>query len=149
MKKVLKLTINQSLDIKENEIIVNCSTIDSRLQHLLQYIRQYSFSLTGVENNEIYQVPIEKILFIDSTDGKSFLYSTKKVYEIKETLSSLEQMLVSTPFVRISKNCILNTTYLKSVRPIVNHRMEATLKNGEKLIISRNYIENLKEKIKK
>lgn len=37
--------------------------------------------------------------------------------------------------------------YLKSVSPLWNHRMEATLTSGEKLVITRNYIGSLKEKL--
>ena len=45
-------------------------------------------------------------------------------------------------------NCLVNTSFLQSVRPLYNHRLEATLQNGEKLVITRNYIEPLKEKLK-
>ncbi|HEX3077224.1 MAG TPA: LytTR family DNA-binding domain-containing protein [Lachnospiraceae bacterium] len=144
----MKITVNQSLSITENEIIVNCSMVDKRLQQLIDHIRQYTFILQGTANEEIYQVPLESLLYIDSTDGKTFLYCSKKVYESKESLTSIEQQLLHTPFVRISKNCIMNTTHLRSVKTLVNHRLEATLINGEKLIISRNYIEPLKEKLK-
>lgn len=144
----MKITVNKNLSITENEIIINCFTVDNRLQHLIDNIKQYTITLQGYQNNEIFQIPLEHILYIDSIDGKTFLYCSKQVYENKETLSLLEQTVVHTPFLRISKNCIMNTTYLKSVRPLANHRMEATLINDEKLLISRTYIENLKEKLK-
>jgi DNA-binding LytR/AlgR family response regulator len=144
----MKITIHQDLEIKENQIIINCSMVDKRMQNLIDYIRQYSFSLRGIQKNEIYQVPIENILFVDSVDGKTFLYDRENIYESKESLMALEKVVVNTPFVRISKSCILNSTYLKSVRSLVNHRMEATLTNGEKLIITRNYIEDVKIKLK-
>lgn len=43
----MKLTINQSLNQGETEVIINCNVIDARLQHLIDYIRQHSFSLEG------------------------------------------------------------------------------------------------------
>ena len=46
-------------------------------------------------------------------------------------LSALEEKLANTTFVRISKNCIVNTAWLKSVSPLWNHRLEALLKNGD------------------
>lgn len=70
------------------------------------------------------------------------------MYSAKETLTSLEQLLSGTAFIRISKSCIVNTDFLKCVRPLYNHRLEAELKNGERLIITRNYIELLKQKLK-
>ncbi|MBH1941731.1 LytTR family transcriptional regulator DNA-binding domain-containing protein [Mobilitalea sibirica] len=144
----MKLTINQSLDQEETEIIINYSVIDQRLQHLIDYIRQYSFSIQGILDNSVFQIPLEKIMYIDTADKKTFLYCTQKVYQAKETLSTLEKVLLKTPFVRISKSCIANSTYLKCVKPIANHHLEAMLKNGEKLIVSRSYIKDLKEKLK-
>lgn len=52
-------------------------------------------------------------------------------FEIRRTLSSLEEYLYHTSFVRISKNCLMNTAKLKYVQPYVNHRMKAELENGE------------------
>lgn len=144
----MKLLIHQDLQIPETEIIINCAHVDPRLQHLIDMIRQYSFSLTGYQQDQEFQLPLEQIYFIDSADGKTFLYLEKEVYSCRETLSGLEEKLARTSFVRISKNCIINTSFLKSVRPLYNHRLEATLINGESLIITRNYIESLKSKLK-
>jgi Response regulator of the LytR/AlgR family len=121
--------------------------MDDRLKKLVNMIRQYYFSLQGISNNESYTIPLEDILYIDSVDGRTFLYCNSRVYEYKDTLASLEQMLIHTSFVRISKNCIMNLNELKSVRSYLNHRMEATMKNGEKLIVSRGYIDHLKRKL--
>lgn len=144
----MKLIINQDLQIPETEITIRCACMDSRLEHLINQIRQYAFSLTGYQEDKEYQLPLDQIFFIDSVDGKTFLYLEKEVYTCQETLSSLEERLSCTSFTRISKSCLVNTNFLKSVRPLYNHRLEAILQNGEKLIITRNYIEPLKEKLK-
>lgn len=141
----MKLLIQEGIEIEETEIEVRCQRIDPRLSTLIQYIRQYSFSLECQQAQSTYYIPSEKIHYIESVDGKSFVCCGKSVYENKDTLAGLEERLVNTTFVRISKSCILNTTYLKSVSPFWNHRLEAYLTNGEKLIVSRNYIQSLKE----
>lgn len=143
----MKLTLHEGLAIPETEIDVRCHMVDRRLSSLLSYIRQYSFTLEGKIGESSFYLPLEEIIYIDSADGRTFLYSGKKVYESRETLASLQEKLVNTPFIRISKNCILNTIWLKSVSPLWNHRLEALLKNGEKLIVSRNYIPALKQKL--
>ncbi|MBP3911216.1 MAG: LytTR family transcriptional regulator DNA-binding domain-containing protein [Niameybacter sp.] len=143
----MKLTINQSLNQGETEVIINCNVIDARLQHLIDYIRQHSFSLEGRIGDRVYSIALEDIYYMDCVDGKTFLYSQEQVYESKERLNTLEEKLGRTSFTRISKNCILNCMYLKSVSPLWNHRMEATLTSGEKLVITRNYIGSLKEKL--
>lgn len=144
----MKLTIHQDLSVSETEITIHCASIDSRLQQLIEKIRQYGFSLTGYQENREFQLPLDTIYFIDSVDGRTFLYQETEVYECCETLKSLETKLSKTQFVRISKNCIINTNFLKYVRPLFNHRLEAILKNGEKLIITRSYTEALRTKLK-
>lgn len=144
----MKLTIHQDLSVSETEITIHCASIDSRLQQLIEKIQQYGFSLTGYQENREFQLPLDTIYFIDSVDGKTFLYQETEVYRCRETLTNLEKKLSKTPFVRISKNCIINTSFLKYVKPLYNHRLEAILKNGEKLIITRSHIESLKSKLK-
>ena len=144
----MKLTIHQDLDIPETEIIINCAHMDLRIQRLIALIRQHSFSITAYQEEKEFQLPLEQIYFIDSVDGKTFLYLEKEVYFCRNTLAVLEEKLVHTSFIRISKNCIINTSFLKSVRPMYNHRLEALLENGETLVVTRNYIEALKNKLK-
>lgn len=136
------------MECKECEIIINCKVMDERLKKLVEYIQQFAFSLEGYTPEGMAAIPIEKICYIESVDNKTFLYQENQVYESKENLTVLEQKLSHTPFVRISKSCLLNTSYLQSVKAFFNHRMEGTLKNGEKVMISRMYIQNLKEKMK-
>ena len=143
----MKVTVNQCLDYRETEIIINCSMMDDRLKKLIDHIRQYSFSLKGIADGEKYSVPLEHILYIESVDGRTFLYCQDRVYEYRETLTSLDQLLLHTSFVRISKSCIMNLNALKCVKSSLNHRMEATMTTGEKLIVSRNYIEQMKKKL--
>lgn len=143
----MKLTLREGLDLSETEIEIRCRIADPRLRRLIDYIRQYSFTLEGRIGETSYYLPAEEIIYIDSADGRTFLYSGKNVYENRETLAFLEEKLADTTFVRISKNCIVNTVWLKSVSPLWNHRLEALLKNGEKLIVSRNYISALKDKL--
>ena len=144
----MKLTIHQNLAVSETEIIINCAHVDGRLRSLIELIRQHGFSLTGYQEEKEYQIPLEQIYFMDSADGQTFLYLEKEVYSCRETLAALEGKLAHTWFVRISKNCIINSNFLQSVRPLFNHRLEAFLPNGEKLIVTRNYIEALKDKLK-
>lgn len=144
----LKLTINQNMELLEDEIIINCSYMDERMKKLVEYIRHYTFSMEGESDGKIYRIPVEDIFYLETVDGKTFFYDKEHAYFCRQTLAALEEKLSHTPFVRISKNCLLNVTYLKCVEPYVNHRMKAELKNGEQLVISRNYMEDLKQKLK-
>ena len=143
----LKLTVHKDPKIDEAEITIDYSGIDIRLEKLISYIKQYTFIFQAKIESDLCFVPAEEVYYIDSTDGKTFLYSKDKVYSCSENLTELERKLIDSTFVRISKNCILNISFLESVAPLWNHRLEAILANGEKLTVTRHYIEILKEKI--
>lgn len=144
----MKLTINQNKDLTESEIIINCSYVNKPLQKIIDYISQLTVSLEGELDGKIYQLPIDKIYYMESVDGKTYLYDKSNSFLCRQTLQTLEDELKNTPFARVSKTCLLNTTCLRCVEPYPNHRLKAELSNNEQIIISRNYINNLKEKLK-
>lgn len=143
----MKLTIHQGCDCVEPEIELRCRFLDHRLKKMTEYIRQYTICLKGFSEKELYHIPLEQICYMEAVGKKTFLYLKDQVLESPESLIRLEPLLFGTPVVRISKSCLINTDYLRSVRALVNHRMEATLTTGEKLIISRTYIPSLLKKL--
>ena len=145
----MKLTVNQDMNIAEDEVIINCTYADERITRMIDYIRQLFFSLEGEMDGRTYQVHIEGVLYAESVDGRTFIYDKSEAYFVRQTLTSLEEQLEHTAFVRISKNCLMNTAKLKCVQPYINHRMLAQMENGEKLIITRNYMDGLKAKLRR
>ena len=64
------------------------------------------------------------------------LVCKRKLYEIEE---------LSASYLRISKAQIVNADRIERLTPLFNGRLEAILKNGEKVIISRQYVPELKK----
>lgn len=143
----MKLTIHESSNILETEVTIHCKAMDEHLQKLIRQIKQYTYLFPARTECGQLLVPAENVYYIDSVDSKTFLYTENEVFSSQETLSELESKLLDSTFVRISKNCILNIAFLKSVQPLWNSRLEAFLMNEEKLIISRHYVKNIREKI--
>ena len=56
-------------------------------------------------------------------------------------------MYAHTDFFRASKSIILNLTKIKHLSPAFNGRFEALLDNDEKVIISRQFVPELKRKL--
>jgi DNA-binding LytR/AlgR family response regulator len=142
----LKLLIEQSLDCKETEIKITCGLMDERLKRLIEQIRLFSFSVSGEKDGVTLPIALEEIYYFDSVDNKTFLYTAKEVYRCDKKLYELETQLMDTTFVRISKSCIINITSVSSVRAQFSGRLEATLKNNEKAIISKHYINAFRDK---
>jgi len=142
----MKLTLEQHSNV-ETEIIVRYSVMDQRLQRLVEEIRTGDFILPCKAGIAVFAVPADTAYYMESVDGKTFVYTDNKEYESSLSLTSIETKLAAAGFVRISKSCILNLHYLKCVTPLWNARLEASMKNGEHLIITRHYVDALKEKL--
>ncbi|MDO5425519.1 MAG: ABC transporter substrate-binding protein [Eubacteriales bacterium] len=143
----MKVTINQNSHIKETEIIINCTSLDGRIRNLASFIQQYSTSLEGRIDEEIYYVPLDSILYLDCADKKTFFYDCHRVFWCRYTLAELEEKLGNALFVRISKNCIVNIAFISRICPYENHRLKVIMKNGEHLIAARFYKDALKERL--
>ena len=143
----MKLIIDQSPDTEDVEIHIKCGLIDEELEKLISQIRLYSFSVTAKKGDKIYNLRLGDVCYFESVDNRTFIYTADAVYDCSLRLYELESQLTKTNFVRVSKSCILNLMVLKSVRALLNGRMEAELENGERLIISRHYVDSIKQKL--
>jgi DNA-binding LytR/AlgR family response regulator len=94
-----------------------------------------------------YTVSGGRYLLIDTVDNKTFLYLKDKVYESKQKLYELENSLANSDFFTSIKSVILNLRKIKSLSPALSGRFEALLDNGEKVIISRQYMGDLKKRL--
>ena len=142
----MKLIIEQDGDFKETEIVIRCSAINSELQKIIDSIKICSFAITAYKDGYLQKINHEDVCYIESVDEKTFIYCESDVYESKMKLFELEEKLVNSSFVRISKSCILNIDFIEKVKPLLNGKYEVLLINGEKLIINRHYVPIFKKK---
>lgn len=143
----MKITILDRADGEEDEVIIRCKQMDEHILKLVYALRAGQEKLTATKGADIVQLLPKEIYYFEAVDNKVFLYLEKDVYETKMKLYELEERFRGTDFLRVSKSVILNLSKVKSLSPAFNGRFEATMKNGEKLIISRQYVPALKEKI--
>lgn len=143
----MKITIEDLPDGGEDEIIIRCKQVDEHLLKLVYALKAGQEKLTVTRGTDILQVMPNEVFYFEAVDNKVFLYLEKDVYETKQKLYELEERFRGTDFVRVSKSVILNLSKVKSLSPAFNGRFEATMKNGEKLIVSRAYVPVLKEKL--
>ena len=141
----MKITILETKPDEEDEIIVKCSFLDDDLTLLLNQLKNGSSKLNFNKDNKIVLVEKKDILFFESVDDKVFAYTLDDALETKFKLYELEQILPAKTFFRANKAVIVNVNKIKSLSPAFGGRFEAVLKNGYRVIISRNYVPKLKE----
>ncbi|GFI21850.1 transcriptional regulatory protein YpdB [Lachnospiraceae bacterium] len=143
----MKITIIEPKDGEEDEIIVRCRHLDKRLMNLIYAIKTGEDKIIALRNGNYFQVVLEEIYYFEAVDNKVFLYLEKEVYETRHKLYELEELFQGTDFFRASKSYIVNLAKVKSLSPAFNGRFEALMKNGERVIISRQYVPILKGKL--
>mgnify|MGYP002856702394 CR=1 FL=1 len=140
----MKITVIDAKPEEDDEIIVKCHYLDENLSRLLQQLKNGSSMMNFYKQNKI--IPIEKseIIFFESVDDKCFAYTADDVYETKLKLYEIEELMPEPSFFRANKAVIVNLRKIKNLLPALGGRFEATLANGYKAIISRNYVPKLK-----
>ncbi len=140
----MKISIEEIGADCEEEIIIRCHQVNQEILELYQKIKQEQNCLTAVYKEEIYRILLKDIFYFETVDNKAFFYCKDRVYETKLKLYEFEELSRGTNFFRASKSIILNADWIRCVKPALNGRFEATLENGERVVISRQYVTDLK-----
>lgn len=143
----MKITILPPEPGQEDEIIIRCAQLDDSLMDLIRALKAEKTKLTAYSDAGITMLSPKEIYYFESVDDKVFAYCEKQVYQIRKKLYELETDFAGTDFLRISKSTIVDLSKIAHLSSAFNGRLEAKLKNGEKLIISRQYVGALRKKL--
>lgn len=141
----MKITILEKQPDEEDEIIVKCDYLDENITKLLNQFKTGKSKLSFYRDSQIILMNPEEILYFESVDDKVFAYTKDDVYESRLKLYMLEEELPHNDFFRANKAVIVNLNKIQSLSPAFGGRFEAVLRNGYKVIISRNYVADLKK----
>ena len=143
----MKITIENIPVGSEPEIIIRCNEPDDSLLQLIYSIKSSSKKLIGITDLQMHIISPRDVFYFESVDNKVFIYCKEKIFESRLRLYEIEREYENWNFFRASKSTIINIEKIKSVSPIFYGRFEALLLNNEKIIISRQYVPMLKNKL--
>ena len=142
----MKVTIENLPPGEEAEIIIRANTLSQRVMNLLHALQMENEKLMLYhEDGSMSVLHPDSVYYFESVDNKVFAYGKSEVSELKQKLYELEQRFAGTDFIRISKSMILNLAKVERFAPSFSGRFEAILQNGEKVMISRQYVPALKK----
>lgn len=133
---------------KEEQVLIQCYDVTEDIAEIIRFVKSRDTTLEAYGESRIYHIFLQDIYYIEAVDNKVFAYLENDVYELKSKLYELESTYVGKSFFRCSKSVIINLMKIESIKPALNGRFMAKLKNGETTIISRQYVPQLKEKLK-
>lgn len=143
----MKITIEEPIPGQEEEIIIRCNDIDADVMKLVSVLKEGKNKITGYSEEGISLLLLKDIYYFEAVDNKVFAYTKDKVYEVKNKLYEIEEKYEGCDILRVSKSTIANISKIAHLTPRLNGRFDATMKNKEVIVISRQYVGLLKEKL--
>lgn len=140
----MKIKTEQDPSRSEIEVLVRYAQDSGELQSLLALLRSVNKQVLCQDGSGERLVSAPEIYYVESVEKKTFLYLKKEVLRTQRRLYQLKEDLSDAGFVQISKSCLLNLNFLESIRPLMNSRMEAHLSNGERVLVTRNYLGDIR-----
>lgn len=143
----MKITINLKPELEDTEISVSCPKLTPETEKIIAALRLIDSQLSVRDADTYHLLDPFDVIYVEAVDRKTFVYTSDKMYESDLRLYELESRLTDLGFCKISKSCIVNIRRIKSLRADVEHRIRIFLDNGEQIIASRMYSDELREKI--
>jgi len=143
----MKISIENISAHEEEEVIIRCYEVNDEILELMNKLKTEKNILIGYNGDSIYQLNLSSVYYFESVDNKVFIYCRNEIYECKQKLYELEQICDHRRFFRASKSTIVNISKISHVKPSLSGRFETTMENGEKVLVSRQYVPMLKSKL--
>jgi DNA-binding LytR/AlgR family response regulator len=140
----MKVKIRKIEDEAAEQIIIECVRQTKDIIDIKNYIISKGTTLSGSIDERIYQIHLNEVYYFEAVGERVFAYTDKSVYELKSRLYEIENSYKDQYFLRCSKSVVLNLMKIDSLSPALNGRFTAHMKNEENIIISRQYVGQLK-----
>lgn len=143
----MKVHLNIDPAVKEDEIIITIKEMNGKVEKILSIINEIDAnSVIPLQQEErIYLVESHEISHVISEGDKCFAFRGKQKYRYKDTLKQFEERYQQHDFMRISKYCLANISWMEYFEATFGGSLVVVFKNGEKEIVSRKYAKELKK----
>lgn len=143
MKKV-KIIFDET---KPEDLIEIVAKEDSAIVRKIDtYVKEnFPNSIVCYKNNQLFNIPLDKIFKIYCRDSFVFLKTEDQEYEIKERLFEIEKQVEAFSFFKINKSEIINITKVVDFDFTYSGTVHVHFKNGDISTVSRRQIIKLKK----
>lgn len=143
------MKIEIDIDEKYTDLGVKVTAPDLTpdIERIISLMRMMDMQIPVKRDDETILLDVDEILYIEAVERNTFVYTKDSTYESALKLYEFEQQLPEKDFIRISKQSILNLRKVKSLKADINRKIRATLLNGEQIVVSRTYAEDLRKRL--
>jgi len=146
----VKLRIELTDGLQEDEVIIRCGRIDENVSKLQAFIQNISVpKMVFYKGSQEYFLQFDEILFFETEGEQIYAHTTEDAFRVKHRLYELEELLPHY-FIRAAKGTIVNTTRIYSINRSLTASSQVKFSGTHKQIYaSRHYYGALKEKLGK
>ena len=143
----MKITVEHN-NVAENEIVLRCRELDDEMLHILSLLRSGMQSICAwTEDRQMVLLSPREVLYAESVEERTWLYCERDVQRTALTLSELEARYEPLGFCRVSRSRVVNLHGIRKLKSCAGSRIEATMRSGEKVMISRHDGPLLRERL--
>ena len=143
----MRISVKEDPALTDIEVAISCPRIDPRVRRLVAAAEIEGMRIAGMSDGFLCTVGANDVLYAETVDAKTFLYTADKAIESGLTLAGLEASLARAEFMRASRQLLVNLAHVQGLRPYLNARLELVLDNGEHVIASRQFSAAIKKRI--
>lgn len=137
----------EQVDEKEKEqALIRAVEKTADILSAMDLLENGSGGIQVIKDRNTFFCKLTQIYYIESVDKRTYVYTKGECYESRDRLYELEEKL-GMYYVRISKSMIVNLRRIRNVSAEPGGRMVAVLLNGERVIISRSYVKDIKRRL--
>ena len=137
----------EQVDAKEKEqALIRAVEKTGDILSAIDLLENGSGGISVLKDRETFFCKLTQIYYIESVDKRTYVYTKGDCFESRDRLYELEEKL-GMYYVRISKSMIVNLRKIRNVSAEPGGRMVAVLLNGERVIISRSYVKEMKRRL--
>ncbi|MBQ5865911.1 MAG: LytTR family transcriptional regulator DNA-binding domain-containing protein [Oscillospiraceae bacterium] len=134
--------------LEENEVILRCTQLDDEMLRVLSLLRSgMQKLLVWNEHREMLPLSVSKVVYCETVEEKTFVYTHDGIYQTALSLAELEDRWGDLGLFRAGKSSVVNLHEIQKLKNCGSGRIEALLTTGEKMVISRRYAPILRERL--
>ena len=144
----MKLRIEITDGLSEDEVIVRCGRVDDSVQKLQAFIQSMSApKMIFYKGAQEYYLHLDEVLFFETEGDQIYAHTKNDAFKVKHRLYELEEILPH-HFLRAAKGTIVNTTHIYSISRNLTASSQVKFAGTHKQIyVSRHYYGRIKDKM--
>jgi DNA-binding LytR/AlgR family response regulator len=139
----MKVNVELSKQYHPPYIVIYTDEINDEVQQVIDMFTSPN-PLVANKEGRMHVLKVDEIYMITVEDGKTIIYTYNDKYVSKKRLKNFDKLL-GKGFMQISKQTIINLSYLDLIEASFNGAFLLKLKNGLSDYVSRKYFPQLKE----